>query len=58
VTRTKSHWWRILAKALGEKAHSNDRLADQVAAIRVAILLGYMATNVMICAGVIRHWND
>jgi hypothetical protein len=47
-----------LAKALGEKAHSDDRLADQVAVIRVAILLGYMATNVMICAGVVRHWNN
>jgi hypothetical protein len=51
-------WWRILAKALGEKAHSDDRLADQVAAIRVAILLGYMVTNAFICAGVVRHWND
>ena len=58
MTRTTRRWWRILAKALGEKAHIDDRLADQVAAIRVAILLGYMATNAFICAGVVRHWND
>ena len=47
-----------MAKALGEKAHSDDHLADQVAAIRVAILAAYMTTNAFICAGVIRHWND
>jgi len=58
VSRIHRRWWRILAKALGEKAHHDDRLADQVAAIRVAILLAYMATNAFICAGVVRHWND
>ena len=58
MIRLSHRWWRVLAKALGEKAHSDDRLADQVAVIRVAILLGYMATNVMICAGVVRHWNN
>jgi hypothetical protein len=51
--------WRILAKALGEKAHpADDRLADRVAMLRVGILLAYMVTNAFICAGVIRHWND
>lgn len=56
---TKPGWWTILAKALGQKAHpEDDRLADQVAMVRGAILLGYMVTNFFICAGVIRHWND
>ena len=58
MSPSSRRWWRVLAKALGEKAHIDDRLADQVASIRVAILLGYMATNAFICAGVVRHWND
>jgi hypothetical protein len=51
------HWWRIVAKAFGEKAHQHDRIADQVALVRFCILLAYMTTNIFICAGVIRHWN-
>lgn len=50
--------WRILAKALGEKASKHNHEADQIAAIRVWILMAYMVTNFFICAGVIRHWND
>jgi len=50
--------WRIVAKALGEKASSYDREADMVALVRLLILTGYMVTNSVICAGVIRHWND
>ena len=49
--------WRILAKALGEKAHSDPRIADRVALVRLAILGSYLLTNAMICAGVLRHWN-
>lgn len=51
------HWWRVVAKALGEKAHQHDRIADQVALVRFFILAAYMTTNIFICAGVIRHWN-
>jgi hypothetical protein len=54
----KQRGWRILAKALGEKASPKNREADQVAMVRVGILLAYMVTNLFICAGVIRHWND
>jgi hypothetical protein len=50
--------WRIVAKALGEKASSYDREADMVALVRLLILAGYMVTNTVICAGVVRHWND
>ena len=38
--------WRILALALGEKAHPDPRIADRVALMRLCIV-----------AGVIRHWN-
>jgi len=49
--------WRILAKALGEKAHHDPRIADRIALVRLTILLGYLTTNTFIVAGVIRHWN-
>ena len=49
--------WRILALALGEKAHADPRIADRVALVRLGILLSYLLTNAMICAGVVRHWN-
>ena len=50
--------WRILAKALGEKAHPDPRIADRVAMVRLAILLSYLLTNTFIVAGVLRHWNN
>ena len=50
-------YWRILAKALGEKAHPDPRIADRVALVRLAILSSYLLTNAFIVAGVIRHWN-
>ena len=53
-----SRLWRIIAKALGEKAHHHNRVADQVAFVRLLILGSYMITNTLICAGVLRHWND
>ena len=51
-------YWRILAKALGEKAHADPRIADRVAMVRLIILLSYLITNTFIVAGVIRHWNQ
>ena len=50
-------WWRILALALGEKAHHDPRIADRIALVRLAILSSYLLTNAFIVAGVIRHWN-
>lgn len=50
-------YWRVLAKALGEKAHPDPRIADRVALVRLAVLLSYLTTNTFIVAGVIRHWN-
>jgi len=48
--------WRIWAKALGEKASSDDQEADRIAWIRTAIVACYLITNMVIVAGVIRHW--
>lgn len=50
--------WRLWAKALGEKSGSTDREADRVAFIRTIIVISYVATNLFIIAGVIRHWNQ
>ena len=49
--------WRVLALALGEKAHADPRIADRVALVRLSILLSYLLTNAMICVGVLRHWG-
>lgn len=49
--------WRLWAKALGEKAHQKNQVADKVAVIRTVIFLSYLITNAFIIAGVIRHWN-
>lgn len=49
--------WRLWAKALGEKAGSDDRESDSIAVIRTIIFVSYMLTNIFIIAGVIRHWN-
>lgn len=50
-------FWRIWAKALGEKAGATKEEADRVAMVRTLIFLSYMITNCFIIAGVIRHWN-
>ncbi len=49
-------FWRLWAKALGEKAGATKQEADRVALIRTAIVLTYIITNIFIVAGVIRHW--
>jgi len=50
--------WRLWAKALGEKASTDDNVADKIAIIRSIIVLIYIITNFVIIAGVLRHWND
>lgn len=49
-------YWRLWAKALGEKSGKDDREADVIAIVRTMIVVGYMITNAFIIAGVIRHW--
>ena len=55
---TLKRLWRVWAKALGEKAGNTDQEADRIACIRSCIVLIYIITNLVIIAGVIRHWND
>ena len=50
--------WRLLAKALGEKASKNDKEADRVALIRLVMFLSIFITNCFIVANAVRHWND
>ena len=52
------NWWYIWSKSLGEKASSCNKTSDKVAVVRTAIFFTYLITNIFICAGVIRHWND
>jgi len=56
--KTMKNLWRWWAKALGEKAHRRDNVADNVAIIRTVIFFTYLTTNCFIIAGVVRHWND
>ena len=51
-------FWYIWSKSLGEKSHSKDDIADQVAIIRTLIVLCYIITNLFIVAGILKHWND
>ena len=46
----------FVAKALGEKASTDNNEADKIAIIRTAVVLCYVITNLFIIAGVIRHW--
>jgi hypothetical protein len=50
-------FWRLWAKALGEKSGATDKESDCIAAIRTMIVLSYIVTNCFIVAGVIRHWS-
>jgi hypothetical protein len=50
--------WRLLAKALGEKASKCDKEADRVALIRFVMFMSIFITNCFIVANAIRHWND
>jgi hypothetical protein len=49
--------WRLWAKALGQKEGITDSEADVVATIRTAIVALYIVTNLLIIAGILRHWN-
>ena len=50
------YFWRLWAKAIGEKASNDNREADRVALIRTLIILVYIITNGFIIANTIRHW--
>lgn len=48
--------WRVWAKALGQKEGRSDREADAVAVVRTVLVIVAVTTNLIIVAGVIRHW--
>ena len=52
----KNKYWRIWAKALGQKEGRTDDEADRIALIRTSIVIFYIVTNLFIIAGVVRHW--
>ena len=53
------HIWKVWSYALGsfndDTTHKYD---DIICVLRTGILLSYLITNSVICAGVLRHWND
>ena len=57
MSKRKS-FWRIWAKALGEKSGKTDRESDTIAGIRTLIFVSYLVTNVAIVANAVRHWDD
>lgn len=50
------YYWRIWAKAIGEKVGKNDRESDLIAMIRTSLVIFMLATNVVIMVSVWRHW--
>jgi hypothetical protein len=53
----KNKLWSIWAKALGQKERRTDDEADRIALILSLIVLFYIITNLVIIAGILRHWN-
>jgi len=51
-------WWRVWAKALGEKSGKSNSEADTIAKIRSFIFIQLVVTNCFIIAGNKLHWKD
>lgn len=49
-------YWRLWAKALGEKASLDNKEADRVAFVRTVIVVVNFVTCFFIMANTIRHW--
>lgn len=48
--------WRLWAKALGEKASTDDTEADKIALIRTVLVVVNFVTCFFIIANAIHHW--
>ena len=48
-------WWRLWAKALGEKI-GEDKEADRIATLRTLIILQAVITNILISINIILIW--
>jgi len=55
---SKKSYWRVWAKALGQKGSKDNREADIIAIVRTFIFITYLITNIAIVANAVRHWND
>ncbi len=52
------YYWRLIAKALGEKAGITNTESDRIAIIRLVIISQAVITNLFIISGIIKHWGD
>ena len=48
-------WWRLWAKALGEKV-GEDKEADRIATLRTLIIVQAVVTNVLISINILIQW--
>jgi len=52
-------FYKIWKYALGSfNDNTTHKYDDVICIIRTCILLSYLITNSVICAGVLRHWNN
>ena len=51
-----TNWWRLWAKALGEKVGQNKKEADAVARFRTIIVIQAVIANVLISLNIIITW--
>ena len=52
-------FYKVWKYALGSfNDNTTHKYDDAICIIRTGILLSYLITNTVICAGVIRHWNN
>jgi len=49
-------WWRLWAKALGEKIGESNKEADKVAFFRTLIIIQAVVTNILISINIIMLW--
>jgi hypothetical protein len=52
-----TRFWRLWAKALGEKIGGNKE-ADRIAFIRTLIVLQAVICNILIVWNIIKRWNE
>ena len=52
---SKNDWWRLWAKALGEKI-GEDKEVDRIASLRTMIILQAIITNILISINIIINW--
>ena len=55
MNETIKVWMYTLGSFNDDKTHKYDGI---ICVLRTGILLSYLITNTVICAGVIRHWNN